>query len=195
MFAFAAIAAALGLPLLIIAAWVFVVVSPGYERFPGDPAFPELLLTFLWPLAAAAVVLAVIATVLARRVTSPRVSFWARSGGLATAALVIASLGYLALPILRRQSGEWPRLRAKLQDGEAQVNQLLGADGRELTRAEYEYARDWFSRNPISFQFTDPPQTVYLTMMRGVPPYVGVSFGNGNNAAFDLATMFCISSD
>jgi hypothetical protein len=32
-------------------------------------------------------------------------------------------------------------------------------------------------------------------MMQTIPPYVGVSFGEGRNAVFDLTTMICTYSD
>ncbi|WP_147445492.1 hypothetical protein [Corallococcus aberystwythensis] len=94
-----------------------------------------------------------------------------------------------------RHWGEWSRLKTVLQDNEARVRALSSRTDGSLTEEEFARAKAWFLEEPVTFRFETEPEPVRLRLLRSVPPYVGVDFGQGRNAMFDPVTMRCVYSN
>ncbi|MCY1044538.1 hypothetical protein OV208_24675 [Corallococcus sp. bb12-1] len=107
----------------------------------------------------------------------------------------VLSLAPVLAQVGRRNFGEWSQLKALIQQGEAKVLEQVQREGGVLSHEEVVVARDWFKANPVYFQFKDMPRPVQVRVMSSLPPYVGVDFGDGDNATFDPDTMLCTFSD
>jgi hypothetical protein len=97
--------------------------------------------------------------------------------------------------IAGRHWGEWGRLKATLQANEARIRAFSSRDDEVLSEEEYARAKAWLLAQPVTFQFKTESEPVRIHMRRTVPPYLGVDFGQGQNAVFDPVTMICIYSD
>ncbi|NNB86325.1 hypothetical protein HI113_13480 [Corallococcus exiguus] len=95
----------------------------------------------------------------------------------------------------RRHWGEWGLLKAMLQDNEARVRRFSSRADGALSEEEFAQAKAWLLTQPATFHFDAESEPVRIHMRRTVPPYLGVDFGQGQNAVFDPVTMICIYSD
>ncbi|CAM4313508.1 hypothetical protein COEX109129_17940 [Corallococcus exiguus] len=94
-----------------------------------------------------------------------------------------------------RHWGEWGRLKAMLQDNEIRVRAFSSRADGALSEEEFARAKAWLQEQPVLFRFTAEPEPVRIHMRRTVPPYLGVDFGDGQNAVFEPVTMLCVYSD
>ncbi|NNB86332.1 hypothetical protein [Corallococcus exiguus] len=94
-----------------------------------------------------------------------------------------------------RHWGEWGRLKTMLQDNEPRVRAFSSRADGVLSNEEYERAKVWLQEQHVAFRFKTEPEPVRIRLMMTVPPYLGVDFGQGQNAVFDPVTMLCIYSD
>lgn len=124
------------------------------------------------------------------------------SSGIAAACLfTLAALLLVttSLPPIGRRIGPWAELRALLvlkAEQAAQARAALGIpEGRHLDRGEMDAIERMVLEPPVQYTFPIIGRTVQLRVMRTGPPYVGVDFGGGRRAVFDLATMVVIYAD
>lgn len=159
--------------------------------FPGDPPVFETLGTFAL-LGLVALALFALAGLL---LTSwPLLRRFRRSFSRLTIVLglcVFAVLAISFLGILRRQFGEWARLKALLIEYSEKVERAHEKRG-SLSLAAIEME---FLTPAPEFKFKELRNPVRLRIMQTTPPYVGVDFGEGANAVFDPKTMICLYSD
>jgi hypothetical protein len=109
--------------------------------------------------------------------------------------LGLASVVVAAGAISSRHFGEWRELRAELARYSDKVAKAAPDRTRLLTHAEYEAIKGrLFTSEPtfVSRAFREP---LRIRMMQTYAPYVGVDFGAGRNAVFDLTIMICTYSD
>ncbi|NMO18129.1 hypothetical protein HPC49_14405 [Pyxidicoccus fallax] len=169
--------------------------APAY--FPGDAPLADLCVDLAlagWLFIAIGLVAARAMSRFIDRTSTLRVATRILTG------LLVLSCVTLAPALARvagRQFGEWRQLRALLVEGEARARTYARSQDGVLTRDEFEQARAWFQAHPdhFSFKFKELPQPVRVQVMTSRPPYVGVHFGGGSNAVFDLTTMRCTYSD
>jgi hypothetical protein len=67
--------------------------------------------------------------------------------------------------------------------------------GRRLTDTEYDAVKSRLLTRQPTFASRGFREPLKIRMMQTIPPYVGVDFGEGRNAVFDLTTMICTYSD
>jgi hypothetical protein len=185
--------AALGAAALVVVNIYFATaVGPSY--FPGDPPIADVVLECGAAVVAYAAMGLVVAFVAGHYANTPLLRYvrMVGSGGLV---LAVVGLAPVAAEVGKRQFGEWAELKSILGQNEAIVHQLVGREGGQLSEAEYEKARAWFQQNPVYFQFRELPQPTRVRMMTSLAPYVGVDFGDGQNAVFDPETMVCTYAD
>ena len=108
---------------------------------------------------------------------------------LGVALLAIASVG-----VLNRHFGEWAKLKAALVEQSERVR-ARASDPTQLSPEEFQQLNQELMTPPPSFTFRAMPEPVHIRIMQTVPPFVGVDFGYGANAVFDLTTMVCTYSD
>jgi hypothetical protein len=105
----------------------------------------------------------------------------------------------LSLPPISRRVGPWAPLRGLLVAKSRQVTQaraeLAIPEGRDLTSAEMRQIEGIVLEPPPTYTFPIIGQTVQVRMMSLAPPYVGLDFGGGRRAVFDLATMVILYAD
>ena len=94
-----------------------------------------------------------------------------------------------------RHFGEWRQLKSLLRENEARVQQLTGRTEGMLSEEERVRVRAWFLEHPVSLRFGSEPEPVQIRLMHGMPPYVGVDFGQGRSAVFEPVTMLCLYAD
>jgi hypothetical protein len=97
--------------------------------------------------------------------------------------------------ISSRHFGEWRELRALLARHSDVVSREARDRGRPSTREEHEALRRRILTPEPTFVSRGFREPLTIRMMRRGPPYVGVDFGGGRNAIFDLTTMICTYSD
>jgi hypothetical protein len=159
--------------------------------FPGDPPWADVLLGLAEVLSLLTAVLWVVAYAIRRLLPLHR----AWENILAAPLLVgLASTVLATGAISSRHFGEWRELRAELARYSDMVAKAAPDPSRLLTHAEYETIKGLFTSEPtfVSRGFQEP---LKIRMMQTYPPYVGVDFGAGRNAVFDLTTMVCTYSD
>ncbi|RKH49734.1 hypothetical protein D7Y23_15790 [Corallococcus sp. AB050B] len=130
----------------------------------------------------------------ARKESDQIVQFW-RWVMLPLSLLSFLLLVPVFVQIAGRHWGEWAHLKALLQDNEARVRAFSSRADGALSEEEYARAKAWLEQQSATFRFTSEPEPVRIHMRRTVPPYLGVDFGQGQNAVFEPVTMFCIYSD
>jgi hypothetical protein len=109
--------------------------------------------------------------------------------------LGLASVALATGAISSRHFGEWRELRALLGRYRDTVAREAPDRNRLLSHGEYEAIRDRLVSTPATFVSRGFREPLKIRMMQGSSPYVGVDFGAGRNAVFDLTTMICIYSD
>jgi hypothetical protein len=163
----------------------FFLVNPTPWNFPGDPPLFDLLL-LLAPQNLAVIV--------------PLYLWWRWRGrrpalhvvgmlGMFWAAVTVVSL----LGVVERHSPRWSGVRAAIR-GHADAIAADAGGPRLLNDQEFESLRQRHLPQPVPVQLTGFG-TVHLRMTGSAYPYVGVDFGEGRNAFFDLKTMYCLYSD
>lgn len=160
--------------------------------FPGDPPVFETIATF------AIVVLGGLVLVwgIVFLLTLPgRLRRYRRKLSISVLLLmvpVVVSLLIVALGISRRSFGEWAELKRLIQVYSQRVASAVeaGEDPRQLAALEMKL----LSPTP-TFKFKALREPVRLRLMKTIPPYVGVDFGEGANAVFDPVTMICTYAD
>jgi hypothetical protein len=162
---------------------------------PGDCPPP---FTCAWPSLSGAVLVAALALRHKRR-TVP-----GRGWPMHVAAACLFTLSALllvttSLPPIGRRIGPWAELRALLvykSEQAAQARAALGIpQGRYLDAGEMDAIERMVLEPPVRYTFPIIGRTVQVRLMRAGPPYVGVDFGGGRRAVFDLATMAVIYAD
>lgn len=182
-----------GVGLVAMGAFSLLAAEPDF--FPGDPPIADLcvgIALMAWPFILIGLCAAL---AMARFIERDSMLRKAGKGVAALLALSFVSLAPALAQVGRRHFGEWRQLKAMLQQGEAQVLELVQRQGGVLSDEEYARARTWFQEHPTYVQFKDLPHPVQVRMMSPSPPYVGADFGDGSNAVFDLSTMLCTYSD
>jgi hypothetical protein len=122
-----------------------------------------------------------------------------RVGAIGLFALVIVLLVTTSLPPIGRRIGPWAGLRcllvAKSREVAAARVALDIPPDRPLTAAEMGSIEALVLDPAPEYTFPIVRRTVRLRLMRTTPPYVGVDFGGGRRAVFDLATMVILYAD
>ncbi len=126
----------------------------------------------------------------------------ARCFYIATVALVVMLVEvavFTFMPPVSRRIGPWAELRSLLiekSEDVARTRRALGIPAdRYLTLNEVKYIESAVLNPYPSFTFPIINKTVRIRVLQSSPPYVGVDYGNGRNAAFELHTMLCIYVD
>ncbi len=186
--------AAIGAVSLAIANIYFVGMTTA-AYFPGDPPAADLLVEVSFLIVPYTVAAALVAAFAAKR---DRKSVALRAVGM-VAILTVAGAVIGSSPsggqLLKRHLGEWVELKQLLRDNERRVREITGTSGGALSEAEVEKVRAWFKENPVPFKFQGLSEPVQVKLLTNAAPYVGVDFGKGQNAVFDLTTMRCTYSD
>lgn len=161
--------------------------------FPGDPPWPETIGLLSAYLLGACVVLVVLTVVVTRRF--PRV----RKSVLVLIAVPIAAglagAGYFIVKIGTRHFGDWAKLKAELRRTASVTKGFAKGPDGILTDAEFDKAEEAIAAMSPRFQFKGTSEPVTIRVVTKGWPYVGVDFGDGANAWFDLNTMICTYSD
>jgi hypothetical protein len=163
----------------------FFSVNPTPWNFPGDPPLFDVL-----------VYLALLNLVL----SAPLYLWWRWRGrrpdlhivGLLVVFWVAITLTSL-LGVAERHDPRWRQVRATIRE----YGDVIAADAggrRALEGQEFEALRERHMPRPVPVHLPGFG-TVHLRMNHGNYPYVGVDFGDGRNAFFDLKTMLCVYSD
>jgi hypothetical protein len=161
--------------------------------FPGDAPGAEMLGILGAGLFVPVSMLLVVFLLLTRR--RPR----ARLAAVALLALpmllAVGAMGFAAVDVGSRHFGQWAQLKELLgRYSNLVAAEAKGPEGR-LTPEQYRDIQARLLTPAPTFQFAGTQEPVRLRMMMTIPPYVGVDFGHGANAVFDLRTMWCIYSD
>lgn len=160
--------------------------------FPGDPPVADTLVE---------IYIVATALYLVGLGLSVQLSLWMRRGRALIVATIIACIisTMAMLPALTRvagrQFGDWAELKRLLSENQRHALVLTRRSGGRLSEAEYELAKTWFIEHPIMFRFSETEKIVKIRMMTPLPPYVGVDFGDGRNAIFNVHTMICDYAD
>jgi len=94
-----------------------------------------------------------------------------------------------------RNFGEWKELKKQLLFHSQRVEKAVPEKGRMLTFDEFQKIKETLFSEPVFFKSESLIHPIQIRMMQTIPPYVGVDFGNGKNAVFELHTMFVTYSD
>jgi hypothetical protein len=146
------------------------------------------------------IVLLAAAWILRRKGRASEERGWPLSAGAASLfALTIAVLVATYVPPISRRVGPWAELRNLLVAKSREVAEARVALGvppdRQLTAGEMHQI-EALVLNPVpEYTFPIIRRTVRLRLMCAMPPYVGVDFGGGRRAVFDLSTMVMIYAD
>src|SRR5207248_845713 len=154
--------------------------------FPGDAPVAEVLLIFSVVLTLVCLLLGMGALV-ASKVFRLRAAFRRFSMAvLFLAALPMCFVLYSGGSILGRRFGEWRELHVLLTEYSRKVSTLVPDKSRLLTEGEYR-ALDVMLLTPRpTFRSRGFEEPLRIRMMQTYPPFVGVDFGKGRNAVFDL---------
>jgi hypothetical protein len=121
----------------------------------------------------------------------------AAASGLVVLAVVI--LLATSVPPIGRRVGPWAELRRLLVAKSREVAEARAAldipRDRPLTADEMHRIEALVLNPAPEYTFPIIRRTVRLSLMRTSPPYVGVDFGGGRRAVFDLKTMGVIYAD
>ena len=106
---------------------------------------------------------------------------------------------FILVPPISRRIGPWAELRSRLvlksqAVQEARVQLGIPA-GRSLTPKEMDQIEQMVFAVPEEFVFPLVNRRVVLTMMWPRPPYVGIDYGGGRRAVFNLNSMIAIYTD
>ena len=163
--------------------------------FPGDAPVAEVFLIFSVILALLCILLGTGALVACkmfrRRAAFRRVSM----APLFLAALPVCSVLYSGGSILGRRFGEWRGFHAVLTEYSRKVSTRVPDKSRLLTEGEYRAIDATLLMPRPTFRSRGFEEPLKIRMMQTYPPFVGVDFGKGRNAVFDLLTMSCTYSD
>jgi hypothetical protein len=180
----------------LLAAIAFVPVGLYLQwRFPIDGPFELLASCATFPLLLVALVL--LGKVAVIRPRSRKLT----SLPLAVGLLVFFGLiqATILLPPISRRIGPWHQLRARLvtksqEIGDARAR-LGGAEDTHLTPEQWTQIEKTVFATPEEFVFPVLNKRVTLKMMGHQPPYVGIDYGDGRRAVFDLSTMWAVYAD
>ncbi len=152
--------------------------------FPGDPP----ALDIIFELSVILLVALIIASALTRIIRSSTWTQWLLRRGLLLVA-VVPLVGVLAggCVIANRHFGEWRQLSSQLRLSR-DLAQAAADEGRSVLAVE-------LPPQLSEFRFSGLRDPVRIRIMSAREPYVGVDFGGGANAMFDLVTMRCVYSD
>lgn len=163
-----------------------------YWFFPGDPPIFDVLLIIGSLIGALSLLI-----VLGSRAFRSRIRLVLLRVGITVAILSVAMVVPGAIVVGYRQTSAWAPLRSAIRH----YDDLIWTEVRErgsqlpLSPQEFETLRSRFIPEPVAISLADGAWTVHLRMAHGIPPYVGVDFGDGASALFDPRTMLCIYSD
>lgn len=164
----------------------------GVVYFPGDAPWADVLLLF------SEIVILITALLWAVGFAVRRLLRLRRAWERALAAPLLAAFVSAVLAggaISSRHFGEWRELRDLLRQHSDRVASEAPDRSRLLTHAEYNAIKGRILTPEPTFVSRGFRQPLKIRMMQTYPPYVGVDFGAGRNAVFDLATMICTYSD
>jgi len=159
---------------------------PTHWNFPGDPPLLDLS---IYPIALAAII-NVPLWLMAKRWWTGRFPVKKFSRNWAILSLVL-----LAIPvagILERHGPRWAAIRDGIRQYGDEIAAATGSKDRVLS---WEECREFEARFPPRHVQLPGYGMVTLRIFNGFYPYVGVDFGGGSNALFDLRTMICTYSD
>jgi len=188
--------ASAGSALMLSAAGAFYALTTWPEYFPGDPPAADLILEAAMPLWLFIALGMSGAFAIHRAHESSRAIRLGRRVVASLAALSVLSLAPVVIRVGRRHFGEWAGLQRLLRENEIHALSLIGRKGGgQFSASEFEMARSWFEEHPVYFKFRAMRDPVKVRMMSTQAPFVGVDFGDGQNAVFDLRTMICTYAD
>jgi len=164
-------------------------------RLPIDGPFELLLSCASFPLLIVALVLLGKVAVIRPRPRKP--TFLPLAVGLLVFfALLQATIFF---PAISRRIGPWHELRARLlfkseaiRDAQAQLGIPENA---ALTQEQWTQIKESVFATPEVFVFPILNKRVALKLMSSRPPYVGIDYGGGRRAVFDLVTMRVVYAD
>jgi len=103
------------------------------------------------------------------------------------------------VPSISRRIGPWHELRSHLVRKSQQVRdaraQLGIAEDGSPTPEQWTAIEQAVFATPEEFVFPLVNKRVTLKRMSSLPPYVGIDYGDGRRAVFDLATMWVMYAD
>jgi hypothetical protein len=122
-----------------------------------------------------------------------------RAGAAGLFALSFVVLVATSVPPIGRRVGPWAELRRLLVAKSREVAEARAALGipedRYLTSGEMREIETLVLEPAPEYTFPIIHRTVRVSMLRAAPPYVGVDFGGGRRAVFDLRTMVILYAD
>ncbi len=131
--------------------------------------------------------------------TAPRMQWPMRVGAVCLFVFCALWLVVTSIPPIGRRIGPWAELRRMLVEKSQQVAEAKATlsipANRQLTREEIDQIERMVLDPAPAYTFPIINQTVHVRMMGGTPPYVGVDFGDGRRAKFNLATMVVTYAD
>jgi hypothetical protein len=134
-----------------------------------------------------------------RRRTVPRMQWPRRVGAVCLFVLSALVLIVTCFPPISRRVGPWAELRGVLVEKSMEVVEARAAlsipASRDLTSGEMDQIERMVFEPVPTYTFPVINKTVNVRLMSRVPPYVGVDFGGGRRAVFDLSTMMVIYTD
>lgn len=174
---------------------VFVPLGVYLQWFVPSDTFP---LVCMYPLIGVSIL--VVALIVWRKSrNAPRMQWPMRVGAVCLFVFCALWLIVTFIPPIGRRIGPWAELRRMLVEKSQQVVEAKATlsipANRQLTREETGQIERMVLDPAPAYTFPIINQTVHVRMMSGIPPYVGVDFGDGRRAVFNLATMVVIYAD
>lgn len=164
-----------------------------YLAFPGDPPVPDLL-ALIGPV----FLLAGIAALLTRNAMKRRRPGSERSVRLLLAIELlllvpgVASTAVGGIVVAQRHIGSWAPIRETLLHENHRIEVEIGSR-RRLTESEYKAIAARLGSGP-TFQLSADRFPIRLYLFYDYP-WIGLDFGGGGVAQFELLSMVCIGSD
>lgn len=158
-----------------------------YPQLPGDGLFPDILPSLSVFLLGLGLILLLLRRLMRRFIPI----HWIVPSLLLCTSMIGLVLG---LPsIVARHEGRWADLKQELRDYEREVHAYEARHGvikTPIDGQKMEQELGW-----RSFMFADGPEVFLQYLWWQRPGRVGIVWGRGRTAVFDLDTMWCVYTD
>ena len=94
-----------------------------------------------------------------------------------------------------RHGQEWSEVRAAIRTYGDKIKKASNNAPEPLSSELFEKLKLQIIPSPIELRFPHGDAPVHLRMAHAIYHYVGVDFGNGANAFYEPATMYCTYAD